>query len=100
MNVNGSVCGSAASILTRVPFAMGSKNTQWRLNETSLGYIPDSGASYYLSRLNMELGTFLALTGFQIDGFDLSRSGIAFERMFVTHENIEENWKIAHGKHD
>lgn len=30
----------------------------------------------------------------------MSRSGIAFERMFTTHENIESNWKIAHKKHD
>ncbi|KAL4497195.1 hypothetical protein ABPG72_019515 [Tetrahymena utriculariae] len=100
ININGFITGSAASIFTRAPFALGSKNTKWRLNETSLGYIPDAGASYYLSRLNMELGTFLALTGWQIDGYDLSRSGIAFERMFVTHQNIEENWKVAHKKHD
>lgn len=63
ININGLITGSAASIITRAPFAMGGKNTKWRLNETSLGYIPDAGASFYLSRLNMELGTFLALTG-------------------------------------
>jgi len=79
---------------------MGSKNTSWRLNETSLGYIPDAGASYYLSRLSNELGTFLALTGWKIDGYDMSRSGIAFERMFITHEEIEKNWKLCHKKHD
>lgn len=79
---------------------MGNRNTKWRLNETSLGYIPDAGASFYLSRLSQELGTFLALTGWEIDGYDMSRSGIAFERMFISHENIEKNWKHAHSKHD
>lgn len=85
VNINGAITGSAASIFTRLPLAMGSHNTRWSLNETKLGYIPDSGASHYLSRLTNDLGTFLALTGWQIDGYDLSRSGIAFERMFLTH---------------
>ena len=30
----------------------------------------------------------------------MSRSGIAFERMFITHEEIEKNWKLCHAKHD
>lgn len=100
ININGPISGSAASIFTRIPFAMGNKSTTWKLNETSFGYIPDAGASYYLSRLNGELGTFLALTGWKIDGFDMSRSGIAFERMFLSHKDIEANWTRTHLKHD
>jgi enoyl-CoA hydratase/carnithine racemase len=31
--------------------------------ETALGLFPDVGGTYFLSRLNGELGMFLALTG-------------------------------------
>jgi len=36
--------------------------------ETKIGYCPDVGASFYLSRLDGELGTYLALTGEAIAG--------------------------------
>lgn len=54
---------SAASIFPVVPFTFANKRTIWYLNETGLGYIPDSGASFFLSRMQGELGTYLALTG-------------------------------------
>ncbi len=47
------------------------KKTVWHLNETGLGYIPDSGSSYFLSRLEGELGTYLALTGNPLYAEDL-----------------------------
>ena len=39
-------------------------------NETSFGFIPHGGSTYFLSRLPGELGTFLALTGFPVQGKD------------------------------
>jgi 3-hydroxyisobutyryl-CoA hydrolase len=100
INLNGSVLNSGASIFTRVPLCMGSPHTKFKLNETELGYIPDAGSSYYLSRLPRDFGTFLALTGFEIDGFDVSRAGIAYERMFFSKENLERNFKRTHLEHD
>ncbi|EGR29154.1 hypothetical protein IMG5_162090 [Ichthyophthirius multifiliis] len=100
VNINGPITGSAASIFTRIPLAMGSKHTKFSLNETHLGYIPDAGASYYLSRLKNDLGTFLALTGYQLDGYDLSRSEIASDRMFLSNKNLEQNFLKCHKAHD
>ena len=34
--------------------------------ETGIGLIPDVGGSYFLPRLEGELGTFLALTGHRL----------------------------------
>jgi 3-hydroxyisobutyryl-CoA hydrolase len=36
--------------------------------ETNIGYCPDVGASYYLSRLDGGLGPYLALTGNSLRG--------------------------------
>ena len=49
-----------------------------------------------MSRLKNDLGTFLALTGWKIDGYEMSRSGIGFERMFLGKKGLEENWLKSH----
>ena len=36
--------------------------------ETKIGFFPDVGASYYLSRLDGQIGTYLALTGASLSG--------------------------------
>ena len=36
--------------------------------ETKIGYCPDVGASYFLSHLDGELGTYLALTSDSLRG--------------------------------
>lgn len=62
-NFNGACYNSAASMMCYFPFATASVNAKWMLNEVNIGYFPDAGASYLLSRLEGELGTYLALTG-------------------------------------
>jgi len=42
-------------------------------NEVTFGFVPHSGATYYLSRLPHEFGTFLALTGLPIKGIDAAK---------------------------
>jgi 3-hydroxyisobutyryl-CoA hydrolase len=36
--------------------------------ETKIGFFPDVGASYYLTRLDGQIGTYLALTGTPLTG--------------------------------
>lgn len=45
--------------------------------ETSVGFSGASGASYYLSRLRNNVGTYMALSGFRLRGFDLKKVGLA-----------------------
>ena len=40
--------------------------TLFAMPETGIGLIPDVGGSYFLPRLEGELGTFLALTGHRL----------------------------------
>ncbi|GKE52318.1 3-hydroxyisobutyryl-CoA hydrolase-like protein 2, mitochondrial, partial [Tanacetum coccineum] len=45
--------------------------------EVQMGFHPDSGASFYLSRLPGYLGEFLALTGEKLNGAELVACGLA-----------------------
>lgn len=50
------------------PFRIATEKTMFAMPETKIGYAPDVGASFFLSRLDGELGTYLALTGNALEG--------------------------------
>ena len=49
--------------------------------ETAIGFFPDVGGSYFLSRLPGALGTYLALTGYRLDADDAMYTGLATHRV-------------------
>jgi enoyl-CoA hydratase/carnithine racemase len=51
--------------------------TRIAMPEVAIGFFPDVGASYFLSRLPGALGTYLALTGVQVRGADALYSRLA-----------------------
>ncbi|KAI5673110.1 hypothetical protein M9H77_13474 [Catharanthus roseus] len=57
--------------------------SQWELGqvfatpEVQIGFHPDAGASYYLSRLPGYLGEYLALTGEKLNGVEMIACGLA-----------------------
>jgi len=59
-------------------------------NEVTFGFVPHSGASFYLSRLPGEIGTFLALTGLPITGIDAKEFGVADELVHNSSSFEEE----------
>lgn len=48
-------------------------DSKMAFNECTFGFVPHSGATYYLSRLPHDFGTFLALTGMPIHGTDAAK---------------------------
>lgn len=50
------------------PFRVATENCLVSMPETKIGLFPDVGASYYLSRLDGQIGTYLALTGTSLKG--------------------------------
>ena len=48
--------------------------------ETAIGFIPDVGASHFLSKLEPAIGMWLALTGARIDGAEAVAIGLATQR--------------------
>jgi enoyl-CoA hydratase/carnithine racemase len=54
--------------------------------ETAIGFIPDVGASYFLSRIDPAIGMWLALAGARIDGPEAVAAGLATQ--FTSHDRL------------
>jgi len=60
--------GGGFGLAAPAAFRVATERTLLAMPETKIGYFPDVGSSYYLSRLDGEVGTYLALTGDSVDG--------------------------------
>ncbi|RWS26824.1 3-hydroxyisobutyryl-CoA hydrolase-like protein [Leptotrombidium deliense] len=85
--VNGIMASSGATLAANCTYRVVSEKAGFSLPEVTYGFIPDDGASYYLSRESGRLGFYLALTGQQISKRDLVTAGIATH--FVTSAGME-----------
>jgi 3-hydroxyisobutyryl-CoA hydrolase len=63
--------GGGVGLSAPAPFRIATENTIFAMPETKIGYCPDVGASFFMSRLDGELGTYLALTSDQLKGRDV-----------------------------
>ncbi|KAA1469386.1 ClpP/crotonase [Dentipellis sp. KUC8613] len=77
--MDGLTFGGGAGLAAPALFRVATEKTAFSMPETKIGYFPDVGASYFLSRLDGELGTYLALTGEPLSG------RATFEHGFATH---------------
>ncbi|KAJ7766788.1 3-hydroxyisobutyryl-coenzyme A hydrolase isoform 1 [Mycena metata] len=77
--LDGHTMGGGVGLCANAPFRVATENTIFSMPETKIGYCPDVGASYFLSRLDGQLGTYLALTGETLKGRDV------FDHGFATH---------------
>ncbi|KAL8154713.1 3-hydroxyisobutyryl-CoA hydrolase-like protein 1, mitochondrial [Apium graveolens] len=81
--LNGIAMGGGAGISIPGTFRVATDKTVFATPETSIGYHPDAGASFYLSRLSGYLGEYLALTGDKLNGAEMIACGLA------THYSLE-----------
>ncbi|KAI9340844.1 ClpP/crotonase-like domain-containing protein [Obelidium mucronatum] len=79
--MNGIAMGGGIGISVHAPFRIATENTLFAMPETSIGLFPDVGGSFFLSRLDGELGTYLGLTGHRLQGVEVFLSGIASHYM-------------------
>ncbi|TFL07281.1 3-hydroxyisobutyryl-CoA hydrolase [Pterulicium gracile] len=75
--MHGNTMGGGVGLSLPAQFRIATETTVYAMPETKIGYYPDVGASYYLSRLDGELGTFIGLTGDSIRGRSVFEAGIA-----------------------
>jgi enoyl-CoA hydratase len=75
--MDGIVMGGGVGISVHGRYRIATENTVFAMPETGIGLFPDVGASWFLPRLNGQLGPFLALTGSRLKGKDLLAAGIA-----------------------
>ncbi len=63
--------GGGVGLSIHAPFRIATENTVFAMPETAIGLIPDVGGSFFLPRMDGQLGTFLALTGHRLLGYDV-----------------------------
>jgi enoyl-CoA hydratase/carnithine racemase len=75
--IDGIVMGGGMGISQGSRLRIVGDRTRMAMPEVAIGFFPDVGASYFLSRLDGALGPYLALTGVQIRAVDAIYAGLA-----------------------
>ena len=75
--MNGIVMGGGMGLAQGSRLRVVGDRTRMAMPEVAIGFFPDVGASFFLSRLPGALGTYLALTGTQIRAHDAVYVGLA-----------------------
>lgn len=75
--MDGITMGGGVGLSVHAPFRIATENTVFAMPETTIGFFPDVGASFFLPRMDGEIGTYLALTSEQLKGVNAFLSGVA-----------------------
>jgi 3-hydroxyisobutyryl-CoA hydrolase len=75
--MDGITMGGGVGLSVHAPFRIATEKTVFAMPETTIGFFPDVGGSFFLPRLDGELGTYLALTSERLNGVQALYSGIA-----------------------
>ncbi|CAH1107331.1 unnamed protein product [Psylliodes chrysocephalus] len=75
--IDGIVMGGGVGLSVHGKYRVATERTLFAMPETQIGFFPDVGGSYFLSRLTGKLGLYLALTGQRLKGPDVLKAGIA-----------------------
>ncbi|KAI9272547.1 ClpP/crotonase-like domain-containing protein [Sporodiniella umbellata] len=75
--MNGITMGGGVGLSVHAPFRIATENTLFAMPETAIGFLPDVGGSFFLSRLDGQLGVYLGLTGKRLKAADTLYAGIA-----------------------
>ena len=86
--LDGVTMGGGVGISIHGSHRIATEHTLFAMPETGIGLFPDVGGSWFLPRLDGQLGTWLALTGARLKGRDVLAAGLATH--FVQSEHITE----------
>ena len=75
--MDGITMGGGVGLSVHAPFRIATERTIFGMPETSIGFFPDVGGSFFLPRLDGQLGRYLALTSAQLRGVQAYWTGIA-----------------------
>lgn len=75
--MDGIVMGGGVGISVYGSHRIVTERTRFAMPETGIGFFPDIGASWFLTRQDNELGTYIALTGEPLSAADAILAGLA-----------------------
>lgn len=85
--IDGIVMGGGVGLSVHGRYRVATERTLFAMPETQIGFVPDVGGSFFLSRLSGKLGYYLGLTGYRLKGSDVFKAGIATH--YCESQNIE-----------
>lgn len=75
--LDGITMGGGVGLSVHAPIRIATERTVFAMPETSIGFFPDVGGSFFLPKLDGETGTYLALTSERLTGVQALYAGIA-----------------------
>lgn len=75
--VNGIAMGGGLGLSVHGDVMIVSETTRLAMPETAIGFFPDVGGTHFLSRLPLNAGLWMGLTGVPVKGFDAVTVGMA-----------------------
>lgn len=69
--------GGGVGLSVHAPIRIATERTLFAMPETTIGFFPDVGGSFFLPRLEGRIGTYLALTSERLNGVNAFYAGIA-----------------------
>ncbi|KAI1375167.1 ClpP/crotonase [Hypoxylon crocopeplum] len=82
--MDGITMGGGVGLSIHAPFRIATERTVFAMPETTIGFFPDVGASFFLPRMAGSIGTYLALTSDRLTGVNVFYSGIATHYLHST----------------
>jgi 3-hydroxyisobutyryl-CoA hydrolase len=114
--MDGITMGGGVGLSVHAPFRIATEKTVFAMPETTIGFFPDVGGSFFLPRLDGEIGTYLALTSERLHGVQTFHAGIAThyldssvlgslttrlsELVFKDHSSLQDRWKLVNSTLD
>ncbi|XP_068631027.1 3-hydroxyisobutyryl-CoA hydrolase, mitochondrial [Battus philenor] len=90
--MDGITMGGGIGVSVHGRYRIATEKTVIAMPETKIGLFPDVGGSYFLPRLQVNLGLYLGLTGDRLKAKDVVKSGIATH--FVPSRRLYELEKL------
>lgn len=75
--MDGITMGGGVGLSVHAPFRIATEKTTFAMPETTIGFFPDVGGGFFLSRMDGWIGTYLALTSERLQGVQTLYAGIA-----------------------
>lgn len=82
--MDGFTMGGGVGLSIHAPFRIATERTIFAMPETTIGFFPDVGASFFLPRMPGAVGLYLAMTSEQLKGVNVFYSGIATHYLHST----------------
>ncbi len=95
--MDGITMGGGYGVAGYCDYKIATENTRWAMPETGIGFFPDIGSTYELSRMPGALGMFLALTGITTNAEDAFYAGVATHYMQADQLSILVDALVAGG---